>query len=361
MRPFQLPRWRFSSCCGHEWGYPARGDRAADASGGASRRDFLKVAAAGVVGLSALSTRSTLALAQGRAYPPPPPATSPVEGLIDFHVHTAPDVFGRALADEEEAALSRERGMEAVVLKSHTALTADRAWLARRRVPGMKVFGGITLNGAAGGINADAVRWMWRMQGGYGRVVWFPTFDANNHVTFLKEAPEGIKVVGADGKVLPAVREVLKICAEQKLVVHTGHSSAAEALAIIEAARDAGCDRIAVTHGEFEVIGMTVDHMKKAGSMGAKIELCTLGMLYGPNAHLAFLRNSRHVSPKDSAARIKDVGAQHFILSTDLGQTGNPSPPDGLALLIGALMAEGITREQIMLMGRENPGKLLMG
>jgi len=23
---------------------------------------------------------------------------------------------------------------------------------------------------------------MWRMQGGYGRVVWFPTFDADNHL-----------------------------------------------------------------------------------------------------------------------------------------------------------------------------------
>jgi hypothetical protein len=30
-------------------------------------------------------------------------------------------------------------------------------------------------------------------------------------------------VLDADGKVLPAVREVLKICAEQKLVVQTGH------------------------------------------------------------------------------------------------------------------------------------------
>jgi hypothetical protein len=212
MTPFQLPRWKLSSCCGHEFGYgsPHEGTRA-----GATRRDFIKSAAAGVAGLSALAALPSESAAQGRMYPPPPPATSPVEGLIDFHVHTAPDVFGRALADDEEAALSKDRGMDAVVLKSHTALTADRAWLARRRVPGMKVFGGITLNGSAGGINVDAVRWMWRMQGGFGRVVWFPTFDANNHVTRLKEAPSGIKVVGDDGKVLPAVREVLKECAAQ--------------------------------------------------------------------------------------------------------------------------------------------------
>ena len=358
MKPFQLPRWKLSSCCGHEFGYESthEGTRT-----GATRRDFLKSAAGGVAGLSALAALPAGSGAQGRMYPPPPPATSPVEGLIDFHVHTAPDVFGRALADDEEAALSKDRGMEAVVLKSHTALTADRAWLARRRVPGMKVFGGITLNGSAGGINVDAVRWMWRMQGGLGRVVWFPTFDANNHVTRLKEAPSGIKVVGDDGKVLPAVREVLKECAAQKLVVETGHSSAEEGLAIIEAARDAGCDRIVVTHAEFDVIGMSVDQMKKAGSMGAKLEIATLGALYGPTAHLAFMRNSKNVSFKESADHVKEVGAQHFIISTDLGQTANPSPPDGLGWLIGGLMSQGITKEQIQTMGRENPGKLLMG
>src|SRR5437870_877122 len=328
MKPFQLPRWKFSSCCGHECGYD---DAREGSNARATRRDFIKGAASSIAGLTAVAALPVKAVAQGRTYPPPPPATSPVDGLIDFHVHTAPDVFGRALTDDEEAALSKDRGMEAVVLKSHTALTADRAWIARRRVPGMKIFGGITLNGAAGGI------------------------------TRLKDAPSGIKVVGDDGKVLPAVREVLKECGAQKLVVETGHSSGEEALAIIEAARDAGCDRIVVTHAEFEVIGMTVDQMKKAASMGAKMEIATLGALSGPQAHLAFMRNSKNISFKESADHIKQVGAAHFIISTDLGQTANPSQPDGLAWLVGGLTSQGITKEQIQTMGRENPAKLLMG
>jgi hypothetical protein len=37
-------------------------------------------------------------------------------------------------------------------------------------------------------------------------------------------------VLGADGKVLPAVYDVLKVCGKQKLVVNTGHLSPAEAL-----------------------------------------------------------------------------------------------------------------------------------
>ena len=43
-----------------------------------------------------------------------------------------------------------------------------------------------------------------------------------------------MKVVDAQGKVLPAVIEVMKICAKQNLVLNTGHSSASEVLALIK-------------------------------------------------------------------------------------------------------------------------------
>jgi len=54
------------------------------------------------------------------------------------------------------------------------------------------------------------------------------------------------------------------------------------------------------------------------------------------------------------------VGAQHFVLGTDLGQTGNPTPADGLQMFVTGLLAQGITREQTETMGREVPGALLM-
>ena len=302
-----------------------------------------------------------------QGYSPPPPAVSPIRGLIDFHTHAAPDVFGRSVDDDELAALAAARQMEAVVFKSHVTMTGDRAWLARKHVPGVKIFGGVTLNGAVGGINPKAVEWMWRMQGAYGRVVWFPTFDADNHVRRAGTAPGGsrdpvgIPVVDERGAVLPAAREVLKVCAAQRLVVHTGHSSAEQALALIAAAREEGCDRIVVTHAQFDVVGMTEAHMKKAAAMGAKMELCVLGMLVGPDNALEFMRHSPRVPPAVTAACIKSVGAQHFVLGTDLGQAGNPTPADGLQMFVAALQAEGVSREQIQMMGREVPGALLMG
>ena len=176
-----------------------------------------------------------------------------------------------------------------------------------------------------------------------------------------KRKASAIKVLGADGKVLPAVREVLKICAEQKLVVHTGHLSPSEALAVIAAGRDAGVDRLVVTRAQFEVVNMSFDEMKKVASMGAKLELCAMGVLMGPEAHLAWMRNWRRVKVEETAAAVKEVGAQNFILATDLGQTGNPSPADGLQLFVTDLMKAGLSKDQITTMGREVTGKLLMG
>jgi hypothetical protein len=72
-----------------------------------------------------------------QGYSPPPPPVSPIKGLIDFHTHAAPDIFGRAIDDDELAALAASRQMEAIVFKNHVTHTADRAWLVRKHVPGI--------------------------------------------------------------------------------------------------------------------------------------------------------------------------------------------------------------------------------
>ena len=130
----------------------------------------------------ALLLFSTQALAQGRSFPPPPPLVSPIAGAIDFHVHSSPDVFGRSLTDVEVALLAKRHGMRALVYKNHVTSTADRAFLVMQQVPGIEAFGGVALNRAVGGINPDAVEWMLRMEGGRGRVVWLPSFDADHHL-----------------------------------------------------------------------------------------------------------------------------------------------------------------------------------
>ena len=338
MYPFEIPRWKFTDCCD------------------SIPRRLIASAQAAHAGAPEAGGGP-----QVRKFPPPPPPVSPIVGLFDTHFHSGPDVFGRALDDEQGAQLYRDHGMEGVVLKNHVVPTADRAWFVRKHLAGIKVFGGIGLNAAVGGINPDAVQWMWRMQGGYGRCVWFPTIDADHHVKHFGDASEGIQVLGADGQVLPAVHAVLKICAQQKLVVNTGHLSPAEALAVIAAARGNGADRIIVTHAQFEVVNMSLDDMKKAAAMGAKLELGASGPLMGPQAHLPWMRAWRQVRIQESVDAIRTIGAENFVFGTDLGQTGNPSHADGLQMFVAELMANGITKDQVKTIGREVPGSLLLG
>jgi hypothetical protein len=339
----RIKRWKLTCCC-------SQGDPA-------GRRDFLRTALAGTAALAALGTPA-LTAAQVRVFPPPPPLTSPIEGMIDWHVHSSPDVFGRALDDFEIARKASEARMGALVLKNHVMETGARAYLARRVAPGLPVFGGIVLNGPYG-INPDAVQWMWRMEGGYGRIVYLPTFDADNHVKTFKDAPEGIKVVDAQGKVLPAVIEVMKICAKQNLVLCTGHSSAAEALALVKQAKDVGVKHVVVTHALFTVVNMTPEQMKQAAAMGAKIEIDFLGALMGPNAHMGWMSHWKNVSVKDNAEAVKAVGAEHFLMGSDLGQTGNPSHIDGMKAMVAGLKANGVTDAQIKMIARDNAAAML--
>jgi hypothetical protein len=73
------------------------------------------------------------------------------------------------------------------------------------------------------------------------------------------------------------------------------------------------------------------------------------------------MRHWRRVKVEETAVAVKEVGPQNFILATDLGQTGNPSPADGLQLFVTDLMKAGLSKDQITTAGREVTGKLLMG
>src|SRR4051812_40727043 len=108
---------------------------------------------------AALSLAPASLMAQPVGFPAPPPKVSPAQGAIDFHVHSEPDVFGRSMDDIDVAVLASRKGMRGLVLKNHVTMTADRAVLVMKIVPGIEVFGGIVLNNAVGGINPAAVEW----------------------------------------------------------------------------------------------------------------------------------------------------------------------------------------------------------
>ena len=67
-----------------------------------------------------------------------------LKGAIDFHVHASPDSIDRSIDADDLARLAKENGMRGLVLKNHWESTAALAYMVRKEVPGIEIFGGIT-------------------------------------------------------------------------------------------------------------------------------------------------------------------------------------------------------------------------
>jgi hypothetical protein len=272
----------------------------------------------------ALSLAGTASAQVG--FPPPPPKVSPAAGVIDMHVHPAPDVFGRALTDIEMATVARRKGMRGLVLKNHVVTTADRAAIAMDAVPGIEIWGGIVLNNAVGGINPSAVEWMHRMSGGRGKIVWLPTFDSDKHIKTLVDKNKSGLVVAPNGQVTAPMEEILRIVARENLVLATGHVHAEEVVAVTRRAKELGVKSILVTHGFTNIPGLSWDQAKEVAALGGMIEICYLQFLTGPDAQYAWMKHWNQVATTQVLMAIKEVGADALVLSTDLGQQGMMMP-----------------------------------
>src|SRR2546422_8641318 len=160
-----------------------------------------------------------------------------LNGAIDMHAHSYPDGVLRSIDAVDLAKLAKSRGMRALVLKNHYEPTASLATIVRKEVPGIEVFGGISLDLTVGGVNPAAVEWMTKGKGGYGKVVWLPTYESENQA-----GPNGrpISPVGRNGLGTPEVSQVIAIAAKNHLVLETRHSSPAEALINIREAKGQG-------------------------------------------------------------------------------------------------------------------------
>jgi hypothetical protein len=238
-------------------------------------------------------------------------------------------------------------------------MTADRAMLVMKTVPGIEIFGGIVLNNSVGGINPAAVEWMHRMSGGRGKVVWLPTFDSDKHIKTLVDPKGSGIVVAPDGVVTPQAEEVLKIIARENLVLATGHIHAAEVVAVVKRAKELGVKNILITHALTNIPGLSMEQAKQVTQMGAYIEVCFLQSMTGPDAQHAWMRHWSKVSLKDVARVVAEIGAKSLVLSTDLGQHGNMTHPDGMEDMITGLLKEGVSQADIDLMVKKNPARLL--
>ena len=284
-----------------------------------------------------------------------------LHGAIDLHIHVAPDILPRLMDDLELAEAARDAGMAAVVMKSHHMLTADRAQIAQKLTPGIRVFGGLALNRpACGGLNPDAVRVAIAMG---ARIIWLPTFSSVNHIKRTAAGATGnlglmaqgfsrtpVEVVNERGEAVPELLEILGLIAQADIILATGHISALETKAVVDAALKAGVQKILVNHAELWLIDMSIQDQRELAAKGVMLERCIRSVT---------AEKTGHPTPALIAEQIKAVGAASSVMATDYGQVDSPPPPEGMQWYIEQMLRNGIEDEEIVTMVRTNPGRLL--
>ena len=269
-----------------------------------------------------------------------------LSGLVDMHIHTAPDVRPRLLDDLDATRQAAEAGLRAIVLKSHVTCTADRAAMAQKSVPETRVFGGVTLNNPVGGLNPAAAEVALDLG---ARVVWMPTVSARNHVRMVSTTPSGISLLTQDGKLQPVLFDILDLVKYHDAVLATGHVSVREILALVRAAVAAGVRKVVVTHPEVPWVDMPAGTQAELRDLGVYFERCYVSTrVLGGRVPFA-----RIVSD------IRQVGVESTVLATDYGHATLPPAVEGMRTYIAALLDEGFSEGDIQVMAGDNPTALL--
>ena len=280
-------------------------------------------------------------------------------GIIEMHVHAEPDTREGWWAFDQ-LSLAREfarRRYRAVLFKSHDLMTCDTAVILRSVVPGLEIFGGIALNRTYGiRVNPAAVTAALRTTGRYCRCVWLPTSCS---VTDCRGRNEpGIPVVDEYGRVLPEVRKVMELCAEADIMLASGHSAPEECVRLAEAAREVGLAKMVITHCSQSPRALSLSQAEQCLEYGAFLEHSVLAYFKGSHALLERHRSHEQTTMRRFADYIRLAPERQF-LSTDLGQSLNPHPVEGLHFFIRSLYEEGLSEETLAGLVKRIPAWLL--
>ncbi len=250
-----------------------------------------------------------------------------LEGMVDIHIHTSPDVKQRIVSDVEAAINAKNESMHAIVLKSHVEPTSGRAKIASE-ISEFPVFGGVVLNHSIGGLNLEAVRACAEMG---GKFVWFPTTSVSS-----------IKLD------MQRIEEIVHVIADNDMVLLTGHLKAKEIFPIIDIAKSQGIWKIVVNHPLSVSVSATLDEQLEM-SRYAYLEHC----------FVTCMKQHKNLDPEHIKDSIRKIGADKCIMATDFGQTHNPLPTEGMKMYIQTLRDLGIKNSEITKMSIENPKKLI--
>lgn len=285
------------------------------------------------------------------------PVMDLLDGAIDIHIHSAPDLYPRILNDIELAQQAKEMGMRAILIKNHFTETAGRARLASEAVD-FPVFGGIALNLSVGGLNPHAVRSSLKLG---AKTVWMPTLHSRkfvadkSHVAHLAgeigDDLQGLYVLSEGSTLKEELYPIFDLIIEYGSSLATGHLSKEEAIVVVREAAKRGVKKIIVTHPLASFVDYSVDDMK---------EILDLGANWLEHVFNDTTRQVSHPITREALfTGIKAIGADHCIMSTDSGQWLNPVPAQQMGIYIQDMLDFGFSERDIRTMVSDNPAAML--
>jgi hypothetical protein len=312
----------------------------------------------------------------------PAPNDPALKGAIDMHAHQDPDSFGpsygqaaRSIDALDLYTRAKASGMRGFIIKGHLDQTAGLAYYIRKLHPDFEVFGGMGSNLTTGTkVNPWAITHMAEIKGGWGRIVWMPSWDSENSIHKLPRRPPAYVPVAEckglpfwinypkpcpdGGELLPEVKEALQVIAKTKtrdsngdLILATGHNSPAEVKLMVKEAVRVGVKHIIITHPLLDIVDMHPAEIKEVVAMGPEIYAEFTSGFGNPNA--------RPEMVKLYIEGIRAAGVEHAFVSSDTGQLNSNWQPDALANCAKVLRANGFTEREIDLLFKINPAKIL--
>ena len=312
----------------------------------------------------------------------PAPNDPALKGAIDMHAHQDPDSFGpsygqaaRSIDALDLYTRAKASGMRGFIIKGHLDQTAGLAYYVRKLHPDMEIFGGMGSNLTTGTkVNPWAITHMAEIKGGWGRIVWMPSWDSENSIHRLPRRPPAYVAVAQckglpfwinypkpcpdGGELLPEVKEALEVIAKAKtrdsngdLILATGHNSPPEVKLMVKEAVRVGVKHIIITHPLLDIVDMTAAEIKETVAMGPEIYAEFTSGFGNPNARPEVVK--RYVEG------IRAAGVERSFVSSDTGQLNSNWQPDALANAAKALRANGFTERELDLLFKINPAKIL--
>lgn len=150
------------------------------------------------------------------------------------------------------------------------------------------------------------------------------------------------------GELTPEVREIIRICADKGAALFFGHATHKEIYKLAEEVDRVGFDRAVIDHPFSPFINLSVDQMKKLSKAGILFNFTydELSPLLG-------------VDPQLMYNAIREVGPEHFTLSSDAGEPLFPDSVESMRLVRGYMEAFGLAPDELYTVCTRNPAKVV--